>query len=117
MFSLYFLVDGRSLGELMWESRRNFFRKFKLDIDKPNDSPLESAIKKIIKKMIKLRPADRMSITEVVNELSALREAIHNEELQVSIRGDVNSQGMLVFICNHISIHDYNLKCLLCGEA
>ena len=69
MFSMYFAVDGMSLGELMWRKREV------PNIDKPTDSPLECAIKKIIKKMIKLHPADRISITEVVNELSALREA------------------------------------------
>ena len=66
-------MDGVNLGEMMWKRRRSFFSKFKLDIDNPNDSPLESAIKQIIKKMIQFRPADRINITEVVNELSALR--------------------------------------------
>ena len=87
----------------MWETRKNLFRKFKPDIDKPTDSPLESAIKKIIKRMIKFRPADRMSITEVVNELLALREAtprdahlaVDDMELWVRTRS-VNRQGMLV---------------------
>ena len=51
-------------------SREAFFT---LDIDKPTDIPLETAIKAVIKGMIQTRPADRMSMGEVVSKFAELR--------------------------------------------
>ena len=46
---------------------------FTPDIDKPTDTPLETAIKAVIKGMIQIRPADRMSMGEVVSKFAELR--------------------------------------------
>ena len=46
---------------------------FTPDIDKPTDTPLETAIKAVIKRMIQTRPADRMSMAEVVSRFAELR--------------------------------------------
>ena len=62
-------------------------------IDKPSDSALESAIKNIVKRMIQLCPADRISITEVANELSALRQVAPQDTLSEAVQEDAHTEA------------------------
>ena len=72
-YSPFFLVNGQSLGKVLWETRNKISGRFKPNIDNPSDSPLVKAIKNIIKDMLQVEPENRPTISEVVMRLTELR--------------------------------------------
>ena len=70
-----FTVEGKSLGYIMWQMTTlhgTTWSGFTPNIDKPDDGPVQKAIKKILRKMLQPQPSDRISITEVMQRLSAV---------------------------------------------
>lgn len=55
-------------------------KHFTINIDKPSDSDFASKVKDVIKKMIVYKPADRISMNEVVSRLSVIKDCL-NESL------------------------------------
>ena len=73
---LLFIVDGKSVGQAMYEMQLKFgstWNGFVPAIDNPSDTPLETAMKRIIRDMIQPHPAHRIKITEVVDRLAELQ--------------------------------------------
>ena len=66
-----FTVRGKSLGFAMRQMTKEW-TGFTPKIDKSDDGPAQKAIKKILSKMLQAEPKDRISITEVLERLSAV---------------------------------------------
>ena len=73
---------GRALFDMHSARSRGFpfnigrSRKITVSIDKPYDTYLVSRVKNIIKKMIVYKPADRISMNEVVARLSEIKDSL-----------------------------------------
>ena len=88
---MLFPVDEKPIGRALFDmhsARSRGFpfnigrsRKITVNIDKPFDTDLVSRVKDIIKKMIVYKPAERISMNEVVARLSEIRDSPSDEVL------------------------------------
>ena len=83
---------GRALFDMHSARSRGFpfnigrSRKISVDIDKPSDGDNVRKVKDIIKKMIVYKPADRISMTEVVMKLSEIRDFLESSEVLLAVK-------------------------------
>ena len=92
---MLFPVDEKPIGQALFDMHsarpRGFpfnigrSRKITVNIDKPSDSDLVSRVKDIIKKMIVYKPADRISMDEVVARLSEIRDSLPSDEVLLAV--------------------------------
>ena len=78
---LLFPVDGKPIGQALYEMQPESRRHFTIDIDKSSDTDIVSRVKDIIKKMIVYEPADRLSMNKVVSRLSEIRDSLQPDEV------------------------------------
>ena len=84
---LLFPVEGKPIGRALYEMHTGSGRHFTINIDKPSDTDLVSRVKDIIKKMIVYKPADRISMNEVVARLSEIRDSLPSDEVLLAVKG------------------------------
>ena len=82
-------MDGKPIGRALYEMHTGRSRHCRINIDKSSDSQFVSKVKKIIKDMIAYKPEDRISMNEVVELLSLLRDSVTGKV--DSVAGEVHS--------------------------
>ena len=91
-----FPVDEKPIGRALFDmhsvqSRGFPFnigrpRKITVNIEKSSDTNLVSRVKDIIKNMIVYKPADRISMNEVVARLSEIRDSLPSDEVLLAVQ-------------------------------
>ena len=83
---LLFPVEGKPIGRALYEMHTGSGRHFTINIDKPSDTDLVSRVKDIIKKMIVYKPADRISMNEVVARLSEIKDSLQPDKVFLAVK-------------------------------
>ena len=83
---LFFPVEGTPIGRALYEMNTGSGRHFTINIDKPSDTDLVSRVKDIIKKMIVYKPADRISMNEVVARLSEIKDSLQPDNVLLAVK-------------------------------
>ena len=83
---LLFPVEGKPIGRALYEMHTGSGRHFTINIDKPSDTDLVSRVKDIIKKMIVYKPADRISMNEVVARLSEIKDSLQPDKVLLAVK-------------------------------
>ena len=91
-------MEGTPIGQALYEMNTGSGRHFTINIDKLSDTDLASRVKDIIKKMIVYKPADRISMNEVVARLSEIRDSLPSDDRLSEIRDSLPSDEVLLAV-------------------